>query len=333
MENYPSISVIIACYNGEKRLVGLIDSIMSQDYPKDKMEILVIDDDSTDKTIEVAQGYSARVFRNGSHNIEKGKSIGLANAENELIFLIDDDNRLPSKDWLGKLVRAMQDNPDAVGAEAIYFAYNRKDPSANRYCSLFGINDPCAFYLKKRDRLTQAETAWTLPGKIISEKADYYLIEFDENTLPTVGSQGYLTRRDLLLKTNWKPYLFHIDSNVELIKSGHNKFVMMKLSVIHEHSSTLKHFIGKLHRNMSLFLQQSKLRRYNWTGNRGALVLAVLSMATVIRPLYDSIRGYLKKPDPAWFLHPLLCLVITFLYGFTVIKWYAGKIVHPVNGA
>ncbi|MBI2847819.1 MAG: glycosyltransferase [Chloroflexi bacterium] len=323
---YPAISVIIACYNGEARLPGCLDSIMAQDYPREKIELLVIDDDSSDSTVAVAHGYGARVYRNGNRNIEMGKSIGLKHTRNELIFLIDDDNRLPSTDWLKKCVTAMMENPEAVGAEAIYFAYNRKDPPANRYCSLYGINDPTAYYLKKRDRLTWVENSWELPGKVVMETGDYYLVEFNERNLPTVGSQGYLTRRDLLLKTNWAPYLFHIDSNAELIRAGHNRYLMMKLDVIHIHSSTLGHFLSKIRRNMALFLRQSALRTYKWPTSRIRLVLAVLAMATVVVPLYDSLRSFSRKPDPAWLLHPVLCTATTFMYGYMMISWHISKL-------
>jgi len=325
--NYPSISIILPTFNGEKRITDCLESIIKQDYPQSKVEILVIDDNSTDGTVAVAGAYGARILTNGSHNIERGKSIGLEQAKNELVFLIDDDNRLPSTDWLARCARAMMFNPDATGAEAIYFKYDREDPPVNRYCSLFGINDPSAFYLNKRDRLMPIERHWRLPGKVLKDEKDYFLIEFNENNLPTVGSQGFLTRRELLLKTNSKPYLFHIDSNLELVKAGHNKYVMMKLDIIHSHSNTVGHFLSKARRNMALFLKQSDVRTYKWKTNRLKLILTVLIMLTLIKPLYDSFRGFIRKPDIAWFLHPVLCLAIVFSYGFTIVGWYIKNMV------
>jgi len=227
-KEYPTISVVIPTFNGEGRIGDCLESITGQDYPREKIEILVVDDDSTDGTVEVARTYGAKILTNGHRNIERGKSIGLEQANNELILLLDDDNRLPSADWLTTCARAMLANPEAVGAEAIYFKYNKNDPPANRYCSLFGINDAAAFYLNKRDRLMATERYWHLPGKVLRDEEDYFLIEFDEDNLPTVGSQGFLTRRELLWQTNHKPYLFHIDSNLELVKAGHNRYLMMK---------------------------------------------------------------------------------------------------------
>jgi len=322
---YPAISVIIPTFNGERRIRDCLESIVNQDYPHEKVEILVVDDNSNDRTVEVAQTYGAKILTNGHRNIERGKSIGLEQANNELIFLIDDDNRLPLADWLTTCVKAMLDNPEATGAEAVYFRYDKNDPLANRYCSLFGINDAVAFYLNKRDRLMSTERYWNLPGKVLKEEKDYFLVEFDENNLPTVGSQGFLTRRELLRQTNYKPYLFHIDSNLELVKAGHNKYLMMKLDIIHSHSNTIGHFLRKSRRNMALFLRHSNIRIYKWKTSRLRLILTVLLMLTVIKPLYDSLRGFIKKPDIAWFLHPILSLATVFSYSFTVIGWYAKK--------
>ncbi len=330
---HPAISVIIPTFNGEKRIPDCLESIVNQDYPREKIEILVVDDNSTDRTVEIASRYGARILNNGHRNIERGKSIGLEQARNEFIFFIDDDNRLPSTDWLTGCVKAILVNPEATGAEAIYFKHDKDDPAANRYCSLFGINDPLAFYLNRRDRLMQTERHWRLPGKVLRDEKDYFLVEFNENNLPTVGSQGFLIRKDLLLKTNNKPYLFHIDSNLELVKAGYGKYLMMKQDIIHQHSDTIGHFLSKSRRNMALFLQQASLRTYKWKTSRLKLLLTILVMLTVVRPLYDSLRGFIKKPDIAWFLHPVLSLATVFSYGFTVIIWYTKKIIAVIAKA
>ena len=49
-------------------------------------------------------------------------------------------------------------------------------------------------------------------------------------------------------------------------------------------------------------------------------------MLTVIKPLYDSLRGFIKKPDIAWLMHPVLSFTTVAIYGFTVISWYIRKL-------
>src|SRR5579859_6115493 len=74
----PGVSVVIPVYNASLRITACLDSIRSQDYPAHLIEILVIDDDSSDDTIQVVGGYGVTVLRNGARNIEAGKYIGLA---------------------------------------------------------------------------------------------------------------------------------------------------------------------------------------------------------------------------------------------------------------
>ncbi len=321
-EKFPPISVIIPVYNEEKRLGGCLKSIVDQNYPREKIEILVVDDNSTDKTPAVAMKFGAKILHNGSRNIERGKSIGLKNASHEFIFLLDADNRLPHPNWLANLIRAMEDHPEAVGAEAIWFHYDPGHTLADRYCELFGINDPMAYYLQRRDRLMATEERWQLPGKIVKETDKYYLVQFSRENLLTVGSQGFLTRKSLLLKTSWQPYLFHMDSNMDLISQGFNRYLMMKDSIIHLHCQTTGQFIGKLKRNFTLFLKQENIRRYTWRTKPVRLFLVTLSMLTFIRPTFDSLKGFAKKPDLAWFLNPIYSFCIPAIYLYYTFKGF-----------
>ena len=54
------VSIIIPCRNEEKYIAKCLDSILSQDYPKDKLEVLVVDGMSEDKTKEIVKDYSKK---------------------------------------------------------------------------------------------------------------------------------------------------------------------------------------------------------------------------------------------------------------------------------
>ena len=51
------ISIIIPCYNEEKYISACLDSVLTQNYPKDTMEILVVDGMSTDQTRSIVAQY------------------------------------------------------------------------------------------------------------------------------------------------------------------------------------------------------------------------------------------------------------------------------------
>ncbi len=50
------------------------------------------------------------------------------------------------------------------------------------------------------------------------------------------------------------------------------------------------------------------------------LIKFVIYSLTFVKPMYDSVRGYLKVRDVAWFLHPFICLSFLIVYGLAVIN-------------
>jgi len=54
-DEYPSITVLCPAYNEEKLIEAKIQSFLNLDYPKDKIKMIVISDDSTDKTNEIVE--------------------------------------------------------------------------------------------------------------------------------------------------------------------------------------------------------------------------------------------------------------------------------------
>ena len=317
----PSVTVIIPAFNEQGRLGRCLESIVRQDYPPDKLEILVVDDDSTDGTVDIARAFGARVLRNGEHNIERGKSIGAQAATGDLVLLMDADNSLPEPEWLSVATRALQANPMAAGAQSAWFDYSHDDPAANRYCALFGINDPFAFYLKKRDKLTWFEKEWEIGGELLASEDDYFLVRFTTSDMPTIGSQGYLISRELLRSTDYVPYLFHMEMNLELVGRGRDTFVMLRSSIAHDHCATVGVLLSKLRRNFCLFLEQRNIRTYRWESTNLQWAGALLRMLTVIVPLIDSLRGYRSVRDRAWLLHPAMCVAVPSMYAFLYCKW------------
>ena len=275
-----------------------------------------MDDDSTDNTVRVAkQIYKCKVVKNGTHNIERGKSIGVEHATGEYLFLIDDDNRLPDKEWLITLVSAVV-KENCVGGQASYFHYDKNDTMANRYAALYAINDPTVFYLHRRDKLMQTEKNWVLPGDVLSETKDYYKVKFSPDNLLTIGSQGFLVKKSYMLKADWKPYLYHMDTNMELVMQGLDTYIMLKKSVIHDHSDNINHFIKKLERNISLFYSENEYRKYKYDSTMGKMIKMGLIMGTFVIPFIDAFRGFFRIPDAAWFLHPLVCFRVDLIYSY-----------------
>jgi glycosyltransferase involved in cell wall biosynthesis len=90
----PAISVMIPAYN-EERLIGeCIDSIWNSNFPKEKIEILVIDDGSTDKTVQIAKDKGVRVLKQNHKGAGAARNLGASKAKGGIIISMDADQLL-----------------------------------------------------------------------------------------------------------------------------------------------------------------------------------------------------------------------------------------------
>ncbi len=335
MLSLPKVSVVIPVFNEAKRIKKCLSSIQYQNYPRKNVEILVIDDNSDDETVKIAKTFGAKIFLNGTHNIERGKSIGLEKSQGKYIFFIDADNVLLDKNWFIKSIKLLEENEEIVGIQSQRFKYKPKDNIANRYCELFGVNDPMVFYLGKRGLLTQSENSWIYPDTLVSSNKDFFIVKFNTENLPTLGSQGYMTRKNLLLTTKWKPYLFHLDSIYDLVAKKKQLFAIIRSDIEHDYVDSLSQSIKKLQRNITLYLKFNQRRRYKYKVSKMHFLLTIFIMSSFILPLTTSIKGFIKKRDIAWFWHPIFCFLVVILYSYEVLKFhvvsYLKKIYHQKN--
>ena len=96
----PVVSIVMATYNFERFLARAIDSALAQDYPADALDIVVIDDGSTDSTPQVVAPYLDRVryIRKPNGGLLTTVNRGLAEARGEFISLLSgDDEFMPGK--------------------------------------------------------------------------------------------------------------------------------------------------------------------------------------------------------------------------------------------
>lgn len=121
-ENLPNVTVLIPARNEEKVIGRLLQRITELTYPKEKMQVIVIDDGSSDGTGVIAEEYSIRhtfveVLHRDKKTGGKGKSAAMNNgfqhSRGEIIFCFDADY-YPQKNILEKLVHEFEDKQ--VGA-------------------------------------------------------------------------------------------------------------------------------------------------------------------------------------------------------------------------
>jgi GT2 family glycosyltransferase len=111
MSSDPSLSVVVCCYNGADKLPMCLDALTRQ---RQKVDIVVVDDGSTDETSRVAQSYGCSVVRH-DHNrgISAARNTGLSQATSTIVAFCDDDC-VPPVDWTERLLAAWRANPEVT---------------------------------------------------------------------------------------------------------------------------------------------------------------------------------------------------------------------------
>jgi cellulose synthase/poly-beta-1,6-N-acetylglucosamine synthase-like glycosyltransferase len=116
----PRVTVLVPMHNEEKVADHILEALLFSDYPKERLEIIAIDDHSSDRTFEIIQHYANRDPRVRSFrrdNGRRGKPAALheaiATASGEILVVFDADY-IPGRGLLGELVAAFVD--PAVGA-------------------------------------------------------------------------------------------------------------------------------------------------------------------------------------------------------------------------
>jgi glycosyltransferase AglI len=120
MKEQPFVSIIVPVYNGELCIAACIESLLKQDYPSDRYEVIIVDNDSSDRTPEIIKSYSVRyVLEIDTHTSYGARNAGARAAQGELLAFCDAD-QIGEPDWLTQLVPLLADDCAGV-AGAIHF--------------------------------------------------------------------------------------------------------------------------------------------------------------------------------------------------------------------
>jgi len=176
MVNYPLVSVIIPVYNGERFLQEALESIRHQNY--EPLEIIVIDDGSTDNTAKIIASYGNWIHYVHQENAgpAAARNRGLALAQGELIAFLDVDDLWPDGKLTLQVERLLHDPKlDIVLGRIQYVelagATHREIPFESQEKTLTGVHLGCGVYRKSVfDRVGMLDEALR-----ISHDQDWFL--------------------------------------------------------------------------------------------------------------------------------------------------------------
>lgn len=143
----PGVSILIPARNEELVIDQTIRRMLEFDYPSDRMEVIVINDGSADKTGQIISSWASRDKRIRLFDIPKeesgqGKSAALNKALKvtrfEAVAIFDADN-IPERDSLKRLCRSLVADPKLAAVTGKFRAYNRNQTLLTRLVNLESI--------------------------------------------------------------------------------------------------------------------------------------------------------------------------------------------------
>jgi len=137
MSKVPVISIIVPVYNGGKTLRKCMSALLRQDYPRDRYEVIVVDDGSVDNTAAIARQYADKVVENKNNlGLSRARFAGIGCAEGQIVVHTDADV-LFKKDTLRKIADFFDENKDVDALTGILSAEHPNPDFFSQYKNLY----------------------------------------------------------------------------------------------------------------------------------------------------------------------------------------------------
>lgn len=319
----PIISIITPTLNNEKELKPFFQSIRKQKYPMDKVEIIIADGGSRDKTVELAKKLGAKVIKNTYVLAEPGVYLGMKQAKGDLSMILATDNFFEDPHAF-KTIASVFDNKD------IYVALPKHDSKKNysifsRYHNTF--TDPFNHFV-----YGDAANGRTFKRKyktlIHNDVFDVY--DFKNNSVkPMMSLSQGLTLRTKYKRSKSSAY-DDLAPIIDIIEQGRLIAFVHSVSIYHDTISNLKHFLKKIR-----WATQNAIERKNYgiafrthrlsNGQRIRMTIWPLYAFSFVAPFVVSLYGLARDRRTIWLFHAPNCWIAAYASATQVIQ---SKLLH-----
>jgi len=109
---YPSVTIVVPCWNEERTVVPTMESLLALDYPKEKLRLFIVDDGSTDATWNVVQRFvthdNVTLFKKENGGKHTALNLALSHVTTDLVGCLDADSFV-EPDTLKRIVKSFED--------------------------------------------------------------------------------------------------------------------------------------------------------------------------------------------------------------------------------
>lgn len=342
-EKLPIVSIVIATYNSEAVLDKVLESIRKQDYPKYRIEILIIDGGSRDDTLSIAKQYSCRLINNSKVDQVYAKYMGYSEAEGKYLLFLDSDEVLENKKSIRNKVNIMISNDKVKIVLSSGYKTSDEYPPINVYLSELG--DPFTYFMYRDSKDWRFFLINLLKKyKVISVDSKKAIFDFSKTSTPFIEltsmgvliDLGYVRRNipEIFKNPSTHTHLFY------LMNLKNNLFVVMKNdAIVHYSASTLTSYLKKLRSRIKSNIFSTDMGKAGFSGRENYQSLLytfkkfafVLYVISVIFPLVDAIYLSLSRRKLVYLLHFILSFIVLFMVIYFYILKILGKKINLVG--
>ena len=229
-DEYPTLSIVIPIRNEERFIARTIGFLLSQDYPPDKVEILVIVADSEDRTEEAVKKIAiteprVKYFRNPYGLSSGGRTIGARESVGDIVIFIDGHVYIDNNQLFRNTVRLMQEKQVSILSrpqllDTPHNTFFQRAVSLSRN-SWIGHGRNSTIYLQE-EKYVDPSSAGASYRREVFEKVGYFDISFDACE--------------------------DVEFNYRCAEAGYRSFTSMKLAVYYYPRTTLGSFFRQMTR-------------------------------------------------------------------------------------
>jgi len=152
--NLPRVSVIVAVYNAEKNVRNLLESLANLDYPKELLEVIIVDNNSKDKTREIVRQYPVKLLEETKiQSSYAARNKGIRNANGKILAFLDSDC-IAKPGWIREGVKSLISQSADLAGGKIEFFYPKNGTIAELYDSMTSLQNE--LYVKTRNSAVTA---------------------------------------------------------------------------------------------------------------------------------------------------------------------------------
>ena len=123
-QHLPQISIIITTFNNQQTIDECLKSIFKLDYPKNLLEVILIDGASKDKTVEIAEKHPIKIISKPL-NAPAAYNLALKHVKSKIVGFIDSDAKV-DPNWLKILITDIED-PEVAGISGSIETWNKEN--------------------------------------------------------------------------------------------------------------------------------------------------------------------------------------------------------------